>query len=272
MSQILESKNRVTLRRAPSLLMCGDVEHADFRESVELLRADANVVTTANSSPEIIVFFHSRPLSVSSHSLQGLRNLAPLAGVAVVAGSWCEGELRTGRVWPACHRQYWYEFPAWWRRQVALRAAGRCPDWAKPPELVALPATIRPPSTTDFVILRTPCPATAETLADHLHAAGYGTTLQSQGRRTQLLRGAALGIWDGGQLNDAESQDLFDFCSEFRAHPAPVIALLDFPRRDSVDRAIQLGATAILGKPWLNANLVQTIEQLTARKSLPAAA
>jgi DNA-binding NarL/FixJ family response regulator len=109
-------------------------------------------------------------------------------------------------------------------------------------------------------------------LADQLQFAGYGITLQSPGRRAQPHRGATIGIWDGGQLNDAEAEDLSRFCVDLRADCAPVIALLDFPRRDSVDRALQLGAAVVLGKPWLNANLLQTIEQLTARHSLPAAA
>jgi hypothetical protein len=252
--------------------MAGDVEHAEFREIVQLLCADAELFASASLSPEVVVFFHSRPLSVRQHLLYDLRKAAPLASIVVVAGSWCEGELRTGRVWPGVHRHYWYEFPAWWRRQAALRAAGRCPEWARAAESNTLPATIRPHSTAEFVILRAPYLATAETLGDKLHAAGYRTTVQSPGRRFPLVRGATAGIWDGGQLNDAESQDLFSFCADLRADGTPVIALLDFPRRDSVDRAIQLGATAVLGKPWLNANLLETIKRITARQPLPVAA
>ena len=252
--------------------MAGDVEHAEFREIVQLLHTDAELVASASSSPEVVVFFHSRPLSVRQHVLHDLRNAAPLAGVIVVAGSWCEGELRTGRVWPGVHRHYWYEFPVWWSRQVALRLAGRCPEWAKPSESVTSDLIRRPRPISDFVVLRTPNSATAETLADQLEVAGYGITLQSPGRRVQPVRGATVGIWDGGQLNDTEARDLSRFCTDLRANHAPVIALLDFPRRDSVDRALQLGAAAVLGKPWLNADLLQTIEQLTARQPLPAAA
>ena len=213
MSQILTSKNRFSLPRRPSLLMAGDVEHAEFREIVQLLHADAELVASASLSPEVIVFFHSRPHSVRQHSLHDLRKTAPLAGVVVVAGSWCEGELRTGRVWPGVHRHYWYEFPAWWSRQVALRAAGRCPEWAKPSESMTSLSIRRLRPASDFVVLRTPNSATAETLADQLEVAGYGITLQSPGRRVQPVRGATVGIWDGGQLNDTEAQDLSRFCT-----------------------------------------------------------
>jgi hypothetical protein len=252
--------------------MAGDVEHAESREIVQLLRADADLVASASSSPEVIVFFHSRPLSVRQHVLHDLRRAAPLAGVVVVAGSWCEGELRTGRVWPGVRRHYWYEFPGWWTRQVALRAAGRCPEWAKPSEFASVAVTKQLRPLRDLVVLRTAYSATAETLADQLKFGGYGTAHQSPGRRPSPVRGAAAGIWDGGQLNDAEAQDLSRFCTQLRADAAPVIALLDFPRRDSVNRAFQLGAAAVLGKPWLNADLLQTIEQLTTRQPLPVAA
>ncbi len=262
----------MSLPRRPSLLMAGDVEHAEFREIVELLRADAELVASASSSPEVIVFFHSRPHSVRQHSLHDLRKAAPLAGVVVVAGSWCEGELRTGRVWPGVHRHYWYEFPAWWSRQVALRLAGRCPEWAKPSEFASVAISKQLGPLRDLVALRTVCSSTAETLADQLKLAGYAATHQSPGRRPSPVRGATAGIWDGGQLHDAEAQDLSHFCTQLRADGAPVIALLDFPRRDSVDRALQLGAAVVLGKPWLNAHLLQVIEQLTARQPLPAAA
>src|SRR4051812_32711922 len=98
MSQALTKKYRFSLARRLSLLMAGDIGHADFREIVELLGADANLVAIASESPEVIVVFHSRPLAVRAQMLLDLQKVAPLAGVVIVAGSWCEGELRTGRV------------------------------------------------------------------------------------------------------------------------------------------------------------------------------
>jgi AmiR/NasT family two-component response regulator len=38
------------------------------------------------------------------------------------------------------------------------------------------------------------------------------------------------------------------------------MALLDFPRRERLQQAIALGATAVLGKPWQNDALVATLE------------
>jgi hypothetical protein len=252
--------------------MAGDMGHAEFREVVDMLRTDANLVATATESPEVAIFFHSRPLSVNVQVLQYLRQAAPLAAVVVVAGSWCEGEPRTGHAWPGVHRHYWYEFPTWWRRQMRLRFAGNCPDWARPPELVTARTAKPTRSPCDAVVLRTAHTATAETLADRLTLAGYSTVLQMAGKRSQPVGGAAAGIWDGNQLDNIEAQDLSRFCMQLGVDGAPVIALLDFPRRDAVDRAIELGAAAVLGKPWLNVSLLLTLEQLIARRPLPIAA
>src|SRR3954465_2808890 len=185
MSRPLAGKKRSVLPSRPSVLMAGDIGHAEFREVVDMLRADANLVATATESPEVAIFFHSRPLLVSVRVLQELRHAAPLAAVVVVAGSWCEGELRTGHAWPGVHRHYWYEFPAWWRRQMRLRSAGNCPDWARPPLLV-MPRTQKPAqSPHGVVVLRTAYAATAETLADQLALAGYSNILQMADKRSQ---------------------------------------------------------------------------------------
>src|SRR4051812_4625891 len=100
---------RRLLPNRPSVLMVGDFEHAEFRDVVELLRADANLVASASASPEVVVFFHSPQMSVRFELLQNLQQSAPLAWVVVIAGSWCEGETRTGRAGPGVHRHYWYE-------------------------------------------------------------------------------------------------------------------------------------------------------------------
>jgi hypothetical protein len=53
-----------------------------------------------------------------------------------------------------------------------------------------------------------------------------------------------------------------------RGHPDVIeqgeraVALLDFPRRDCYDLARQIGAAAVLGKPWLNADLVTTVDDV----------
>jgi hypothetical protein len=70
------------------------------------------------------------------------------------------------------------------------------------------------------------------------------------------------GIWVGGQLSGAEAVQLADFCEYTRAKKAPVVALLDFPRRDRVAIAKRIGVAEVLGKPWKIDDLAQTLKRL----------
>jgi hypothetical protein len=256
----------------PKVHFCGDTNHADFREAADMLRAGTSLVASGDS-PELVVVAHSRPGSVGIEQLQSLRRSSPLASVVVLAGSWCEGELRTGRAWPGVYRLYWYEFPAWWRRQLTLRAAGCCPDWSRSEEQRMARVALRPVGTkryAGFIILNADA-TTCDTLADVLSEARYASVRATAGSGS-AIRGADAAIWDGAQLSGDEERKLSRFCASLAADRTPVVALLDFPRRDRLERAKEIGATAVLGKPWVSAHLLATIEAVTAPASLPAAA
>jgi hypothetical protein len=245
----------------PLVQLVGDINHADFREAIGLLRNDSRLIASVEMSPELIVLAQSRPDSICSDVLNDLRRAAPLAGIITLAGSWCEGEMRTGRPWPGAQRLYWYEFPAWWRRQIQLHAANRCPDWTRPAtQLPRLCVPGHPRLRSGLIVLRTPRRDNADALADVLNQAGHSTAWQRHDRARTHTRGAFAGIWDGGQLNDAETADLEMFCARMSRDGAPVVVLLDFPRRDRTDGAYGAGATVVLGKPWLKVDLLTAVD------------
>jgi len=267
----------------PTVQVLGHVAHPDFQGAMGLLRGQAEVVdASAIAPPELIVIAQSRPGAVGIAAVEQLRRRAPLAGVVALLGSWCEGESRTGRPWPGVPRLYWYEFPAWWRRQIILREAGRCPDWARPPDFGLNQITIRDPGfplgaairnqTNGVIVLSVPYRETREALADVLQDAGYATVMPKVGWPDCEVRGAAAGIWDGGQLDEREADDLAMFCRRLSRDGAPVIALLDFPRRDRLQHAFELGAAAVLGKPWRNDALVATLRAITTDETAARAA
>ena len=79
----------------------------------------------------------SGPVSVLAGRNQRSRNHgaargAPLARLCVVAGSWCEGETRSGRPWPGVWRVYAISGRSA-RRELAALAAGRPTVWNLPP-------------------------------------------------------------------------------------------------------------------------------------------
>jgi hypothetical protein len=241
--------------------LVGAIEHPDFYDAEELLRSTAQCENPSIVLPEVVIIAQARPGQVSQREVDALKRRYPLAGIVTIVGSWCEGETRTGRPWPGVKRFYWYEFPAWWRQQLALRDAGLCPDWSRPTSDVLRKPAIR--NRRSCIIL--PSAANrhiAETIADVLRHAGYATIWYPPGRPTMVVRGAIAGIWDGSQLDDRETKDLAAFCRTLARDAAPVVAMLDFPRREV---ARQCGAAAVLGKPWINADLIATIEAIATR-------
>jgi hypothetical protein len=259
--------------KRPQLHIIGDLDHPDFADVHALLRAEADI---GAAPPELIVVAQHRPGLVSEKQILERCRQAPLAGVVALLGSWCEGETRTGRPWPGVERLYWYEFPSWWRRQMGLRAAGRCPDWARPGDgtgsILASSksgAPLRIPASKGSIVLRTDQRDSADAISDLLGEFGYVTACDWPGARPLMLRGAAAGIWIGSQLGESEAADLHPFCQRLALDRAPVITLLDFPRRDRVARAIELGAAAVLGVPWSNRDLIGMIDEAVKRSAPP---
>lgn len=261
-------QSRATSTPAPIVRIIGDIDHAEFREAFELLQNTAQLVCDSTTSPELTIIAQIRPGLIDNSKVVTLRRASPLAGIVAVVGTWCEGEPRTGRPWPGVQRLYWYEFPAWWRRQLAVRAAGNCPDWARQSGELRISDfgfRISAEENRGLVAIDTVRRETYVALADVLFRAGYVTIRFKIGQHGYALSGCLAGIWEGGQLDEGEAKNLAQFC---HAHGnAPVIALLDFPRRDCVDAARQLGAAAALGKPWLNRDLLATLELLLSRSN-----
>lgn len=255
----------------PRVCVAGDYRHSDFTDVVAQLCSEAEVTfdTPSLECPELILVAHSRPGVLGEKFVDQLRRAAPLAGVVVLLGSWCEGRFRASRPAADLQRLYWYQFAPWWRRQMERRAARRCPEWAQPD--TAGPPSDIPQSPSGVhrgaIVLGGSSWDTADALSAVLRRHGYSTIWQSADGKASLVRGAAAGLWDGGQLDDRETGDLAAFCQRLSADSAPVIALLDFPRRESCEVARRSGAAAILGKPWLNVDLMAALQ--SAQHGMP---
>jgi hypothetical protein len=244
--------------------LVGDIDHPDFRDAIGLIQRSAIVYSRVDVSSELIVLAQSRPGTIRTSTVERIRHDAPLAGIVALLGSWCEGETRTGRPWPGVQRFYWYEFPAWFRRQLALRNAGRCPEWAQCDlGLRSADFGLRNAlgASRGVIQLSVAHRETADAMTDALDAAGYATVWHRRGECGTYVRGAVAGIWDGGQLDESEAGELASFCRRLDRYHTPVVAILDFPRRDQVARALECGAAAVLGKPWRIDDLLATVEQ-----------
>jgi hypothetical protein len=105
--------------RLPSVLLLGDLEAADFRSILEIIRSwnpAADTRAAANISefrrfvdrepwfPDLIVVLQSWPDQFSEAEVHELMGLCPLARIVCCFGPWCDSDGRTRSIWPLAVR------------------------------------------------------------------------------------------------------------------------------------------------------------------------
>lgn len=253
MTAILSTRDVPTasrVRRETCVLRIGNWRASEFA-AVEALARAPTVITIGEActllctlaiAPELILIAQPRPGDVCQPDVDRLQRLAPLTRIVVVAGTWCEGELRTGRPPTGVVRIYWYELASWWQAAERRVAAGLSPAWS---------ASLDHPQAGRYVVECQPSdlPPTA------IHADDYSVFesfvdagVPAIWTRGEIAADAKAGIFDAGQLSERERERLQAFC---RKVDGPVIVLVDFPRGEHFVEALSLGASAVFAKPYI---------------------
>lgn len=183
--------------------------------------------------------------------LTTVRDAARVGEAVQLLGVWCEGEGRTGRTADGVERVFWHAWPSWWRDRIAARHAREAIDPRGGPIWVRT-------QDAEFAA------SLVASLADDSISAAWAPA-------DRLLVGAPAAIlWDGAQLGGCEAARLAAVCRSARATATPVVALLDFPRPETVAAAEAIGAAAVLGKPFEQAALLQTLRTVVPSTRNPA--
>jgi hypothetical protein len=259
-----------------SVLLTADFEHPDFAELTKWLASSAQFKLSVAplehppaASHDVLVICQSRPGQFSQAQVEQLARTAPLASLLAVLGSWCEGELRSGRPWHGVERVYWYEAIGrldWISRH--LRQGSRTQTIAERIEqqIKRLPAAVR--RTTAAIVTQRRGEFAA--LADLCQVLGMTPRWQ----RGWLEAGheqpevALLCIDDVAAIGSAETiRPLRQVWPS-----AKFIALLNFPRRDEIAVLRAAGCNAVLGKPLLVSDLLSSMGELLADDAMQQAA
>jgi CheY-like chemotaxis protein len=258
-----------------NILFVGDGGRAEFRDARASLNALGRVtpfsdpqraaaaLTAGRSPPDAIVVAQSYPGQFSAEEMDRLRQMAPLARIIALLGSWCEGEQRSGKPWPAL-RVYWHQWPARSARQLRRLLESPGPTWALPltatdEERLLAEAAEPWPERRGLIVVNAVTVQAEEWLCDACAARGYAT-VGWLGWRPTRVQGATAAIFDGAGFQDEERDRLAWFSATLR--PAPVIALADFPRIEDRQRILAAGAAAMLSKPVTVEDLWWQIEAL----------
>jgi hypothetical protein len=225
--------------------------------SAAFFETPAAALWQANGLPRWIYLLCERRGIFAQAQIEALHRAAPLARLVAVCGSWCEGEPRTGKPLAGVHRVYAHQLAA--RASAAEGtndfAGWRLPRTATPIDVSMQRARLAPLAANIGVIAETR--GDFESLADALDAIGCRALWQ---RRDPSLENATAILWNGRSLDHRRGGDLRREGDIAR----PVLALLHSPREDEVLRATELGASAVVSKPFLLGDLHAALQSVAA--------
>lgn len=257
------------------ILLLGDTVAKEFHEARRILDALGSVasfleprsataaVASGQVTPDVIVIAQAYPGQFTQSAIEQLRNLAPLARVVALLGSWCEGETRSGKPAPAVVRLYWHQGPARCQQQLRRMVEGDASMWGLPvtatEEERLLTAVETPlPKREGLVAIHARLGEMESWLAAFCQRCGYSTVwLRPPG--CARLHGAVAAIYDGSDCCDQELDELRSLAAALA--PAPIVALFDFPRIGDHQRALAAGAAAVMAKPLLLDDLAWQLDQ-----------
>jgi hypothetical protein len=260
----------------PSVLLVGNERHPEFAEAVDLLRQRTDFhwasgvpsalshIDNASAPPDLVVVAQSRAGQFSHGQVSALRRAVPLARIAALLGSWCEGEARTGRPWPGTTRLYWHQWIPWFARELDRLSDGKCPTWGLPvtataDEMIDFSIEAARPSSGGLIAIRARQACTYDALADACRSVGYATVWLRDDQHVQV-QGPCAVIWDDTHCGERQAAHMAATAAAVR--PAPLVALFHFLRIHDRRRALAAGAAAALSKPMLIDDLFWYLKRL----------
>lgn len=254
----------------PSVWLAGDTLDADFAPTQAWLAtaADCSYVAAGHAPwnqtvPDAIVLFQSRPDSIGQRDIERLHRLAPLARLVVVAGPWCEGELRSGRPPHGVTRILWHQWNQRLPQELGLARAGNSVNYPR----------VRTLTPVDRLLQMLVRPAV--TLRGQAAVAIGCSRHDRLDALTDLCAFAGLSI---AQQADQAAVCIVDSWEHLpqpmtgRPVLPPVILLLDWPRASDLEQAKERGVAAVLGQPLLVTDLLEAIGSLLPADARASAA
>jgi len=261
---------------AQRVLFVGDPSHHEFREPVAWLSEycdltfssciDEAAVRLASDreTPDVIVIAAARPGQFSQREVTSLLRRAPLTRIIGLMGGWCEGEMRTGQPWRGVTRVYWHQFvPRLAEELIGINSRGRLamPKTFTESELNNILVPVPKVTQRGLAVIRAASLESYEAIAEACQTIGHSTTWVNP-RQPAFVSGATVAIWDVSLSIERDREALAAFTRQVQ--PAPVIAMIGFPRASDRQQAAECGATCVVSKPYLLQELWTELTRVTA--------
>ena len=214
------------------------------------------------SSPAVVLIAQAWPGQVAARDVHRLRELAPLARIWVVGGTWSEGEARSGAPVLAALRSYWHQWPARWSHELSTDPLADCrlPVSASQEERLLHRSSLRLPRVDELVVIDAQSAETAAAMGDACRALGCAWVWRRG--EVAMVEGASVVLWDAtaSQLEDEPLARR----RVAEAQPAPVVAVTSFPRPETHRAAQRAGVAGLVSKPYLLEDLAYQIGRAMA--------
>lgn len=264
----------------PVVWFVGRDNHEEFAPALEWLHAhtDLSVFHTVDQAlrsgspqPAAIILGQSRRGEFSPGDQERLLRFAPLAETVVVLGSWCEGETRSGSPATGWQRVYWHQFldrarvellPGLNNHDGADRQVYRLPRTVTENERGLARSRWRIPSGAGCIAINTPGQVDYEAVAEACRAAGYETIWCQQSDRSEIAAVRCV-VWDRWGFENDDLAAWTDWQKEWKH--LPTVATIGFPRKQDLQLVTSGAVEAIVGKPFVLAELLNALDKVVGR-------
>ena len=243
----------------PKILVTGDYWHRDFSQflsgfdTVTLVPID-KILNLSHESADLVVVAQSRRDQYSNDAIEKIQAQFGATPIVAVLGSWCEGELRSGKPWPGVHRVYWHQWMGRFETFVEQLKQNGITNWHEPrtstvADQIQLPRAKVEESRIQCVGVSAWTQPNFEFLQDAINQMGWTT------------RWVERSTWDAStnQIFDPICVDADSYTpdvdkrldwlkSEFPT--ATFVMVLNFPRPQDVEELSNRGILQVVSKPF----------------------
>ncbi len=254
---------------SPRLLISGDYWHADFRDLVARLSVPATltpldqieILDTQRFS--LIVIAQTRSNQFEQTAIDAIVSSNPLVPVVMLLGSWCEGERRSDTPVTGVKRVFWHQWQGQFEEfSIQMREQGIA-LWHSPAietdadRVKAAQKTIGLDNELVIGISALNQP-TFETLGQAISSIGGTPKWVERTSKINLSASATMICIDADSADDVLERRI-RWVRQQVPH-VPLVVLLNFPRRQEIERLQKSGVARVISKPFEMGALQRAIE------------
>lgn len=263
------------------ILLTGDFWHSDFQSIIANLHVPVTLVpfdkinSLSDSSYDLVVIAQSHRDQFPVTDIERIQNEFSGTPIIALLGSWCEGEVRSGTPWPGVTRVYWHQWQGRYETFVnQLGDSNRIPGWHAPltssvGDRILAENAAPSPEESEGIVGSIGISAWThlqhEMLADAFNHFGWSSHwIERETMDGDLSRRMAAICVEADSWSPELNQRIQWLKKEVTA--APMILILNYPRKNELDEILQAGILEVVSKPFELNDLKTAVRRAVASR------